>query len=75
MCIRLLPKQFVIQLRAYSLPEMNRCSLDKVVLRTFLVDKSITDPLEFFRNAIQPPIKKLVYYTIRDLLKVGALYK
>lgn len=58
--IRLLEKSFYDKLAAYSTPEIQRSSLDKLILRIKLLHEGekneiFADPGEVLGSAIQPP--------------------
>eukprot|EP00117_Sycon_ciliatum_P042977 scpid7995/ scgid0951/ Putative ATP-dependent RNA helicase TDRD9; Tudor domain-containing protein 9 len=71
-CYRLIPKKFFREsIPDYSVPEMQRQSLEQVVLRVKMLDMG--DPQSLLGQALSPPNLDRVAKTVLILKQVGAL--
>lgn len=70
-CFRLMPEVFYNSLKPHSIPEIQRCPLDKLVLK--VKQLNLGTPQEILGRAIQPPDMHEVILTENYLKEMGAL--
>lgn len=70
-CFRLMPETFYESLKNHSIPEIQRCPLDKLVLK--VKQLGLGTPAELLARAIQPPDMHEVLLTEIYLKEMGAL--
>lgn len=70
-CFRLMSNDFYNILKEHSVPEIQRCPLDKLVLK--VKQLNLGTPVEILSRAIQPPNINEVIATERYLKEMGAL--
>lgn len=70
-CFRLMPEDFYKSLRDHSIPEIQRCPLDKLVLK--VKQLNLGTPALILSRAIQPPNLNEIIATEEYLREMGAL--
>lgn len=68
---RLLPREFYGSLSDYSKPEIQRCPLDKLILK--IKQLNLGTPKEILGRALQPPDLQDIEFAEKFLIEMGAL--